>query len=223
LTKGAAKAVATSNVTLSAPQTIDGVALSPVTGCWPHGQSTDRRTASVERERRSVDPHADFVSGTTQPGTHRPRGRGGTANGGTLWQMSNTTAVVVDTGSPTFAAIGLTTGVKSASPTAGIGYSTGAGGAVTQITDATTGVTLSKVCGQITTVALTTAAGAEERFTVTNTTVVATDCVATNTTYAGAGTPIVKAEKIAANAFDIVITNLHASAALNAAMVINFA
>lgn len=105
----------------------------------------------------------------------------------------------------------------------GLGFHAGVGGAVTQQTDATTGVTLHKQTGQITTVALTTAAAAEERFTVTNNKVTATDIPVVSTTYAGAGTPIVTATKVAANAFDIVITNVHASDALDAAMVINFA
>jgi hypothetical protein len=113
--------------------------------------------------------------------------------------------------------------VKSSSPSAGVGYATGAGGAITQITDATTGVTLNTVAGQVTTVALTTAAGAEERFTVTNSRVAATDVVVVGTTYAGAGTAAVTVVKTAAGAFDVVITNLHASAALNAALVVNFA
>lgn len=107
--------------------------------------------------------------------------------------------------------------------TLGIGYGTGAGGAVTQITDATTGVTINTPTGQITTVALSTAAAAEERFTVTNAAVGAKDVIAVSTTYAGAGTPAVTVTKVAAGAFDIVVTNLHASAALNALMVINFA
>lgn len=109
------------------------------------------------------------------------------------------------------------------SPTAVIGYSTGAGGAVTQITSSSTGVTLSKPAGQITTVALTTAAGAEEEFTVTNTLVAATDVVVVSTTYAGAGTPAVTVKGTAAGSFKIVVTNLHASNALNAVIVINFA
>ena len=106
--------------------------------------------------------------------------------------------------------------------TNGLGYVTGAGGAVTQITSASTGVTLSKYCGQITTVALTTAAAAEEVFTVTNTLVDANDVVVVSTTYAGAGTIAVFTKKVAAGAFDIVIANLHASAALDAVVVINF-
>ena len=112
--------------------------------------------------------------------------------------------------------------VKSSSPTGGVGYATGAGGAVTQITSASTGVTLNKVTGQITTLALTTAAAAEERFTVTNSTVAATDTVVLGTTYDGAGTPMLSVQKIAAGAFDVVITNVHAANALNALMVINY-
>ncbi len=114
-------------------------------------------------------------------------------------------------------------GQLSSSPSVGVGYATGAGGAVTQATSASTGVTLSKPCGQITTVALTTAAGAEEVFTVTNTTVAATDVVVVSCTYAGAGTVLVATKAVAAGSFDITITNLHASSALNAACVINFA
>jgi hypothetical protein len=104
----------------------------------------------------------------------------------------------------------------------GLGYSTGAGGAVTQITSSATGVTLNKHCGQITTVALTTAAAAEERFTVTNSKVDANDVVALSTTYNGAGTPMLSVVNVAAGAFDVVITNVHAANALNAVMVINF-
>ncbi len=57
-----------------------------------------------------------------------------------------------------------------------LGYGTGAGGAVTQATSRTTGVTLSKACGAIT---LVSAAGSTswQSFTVTNTKVAATDVV----------------------------------------------
>lgn len=103
------------------------------------------------------------------------------------------------------------------------GYGTGAGGAVTQITSASTGVTLNKPCGQITTVALTTAAAAEEVFTVTNSCVAATDVVVVSTTYAGGGTIMVATKKVVAGAFDITIANLHATSALDAVVVINFA
>lgn len=114
-------------------------------------------------------------------------------------------------------------GLLSSSATQALGYGTGAGGAVTQMTDATTGVTLSKPCGQITTVALTTAAAAEEAFVVTNTLVDATDVVAVSTTYAGAGTPVVFITNVGAGVFTINISNVHAANALNAVLIINFA
>lgn len=72
-----------------------------------------------------------------------------------------------------------TNGVTSSSATAGIGYATGAGGAVTQGTNRTTGVTLNTVSGAIT---LFSAAGSTswQSFTVTNSTVAATDVVIVN-------------------------------------------
>lgn len=70
-----------------------------------------------------------------------------------------------------------TTGlIKSSSATAGVGYSTGAGGAVTQITSRSTGVTLNTVSGAIT---LFSTAGSTTptSFTVTNSAVAATDTI----------------------------------------------
>jgi hypothetical protein len=61
--------------------------------------------------------------------------------------------------------------------TGGFGYTTGAGGAVAQLTSRTTGVTLSKLCGKITLFSATTTAGQVTTFTVTNTLVAAADTV----------------------------------------------
>ena len=71
------------------------------------------------------------------------------------------------------------TGTIVSTGTAGVGYATGAGGAVTQITSRTTGVTLNKTTGAIT---LFSAAGSSTAatFTVTNSTVAATDVVILN-------------------------------------------
>ena len=67
-------------------------------------------------------------------------------------------------------------GAVTSSGTAGVGYVTGAGGAVAQLTSRTTGVTLNKICGAIT---LVSAAGTTTAttFTVTNSTVAATDVI----------------------------------------------
>lgn len=67
-------------------------------------------------------------------------------------------------------------GITSAGPTAGIGYATGAGGAVTQATNRSTGVTLNTVSGAITLVSAAGSATASS-FTVTNSAVAATDTV----------------------------------------------
>lgn len=104
----------------------------------------------------------------------------------------------------------------------GLGYDTGAGGAVTQTTSITTSVTLNKLCGSITTVSATTAAGAEDTFTVNNNQVTVNDVILVTQRYSGAGTPQVYVSNVANGSFNITISNLHASAALNAAITINF-
>lgn len=112
--------------------------------------------------------------------------------------------------------------IKSSSPTAGIGYATGAGGAVTQATDRSTGVTLNTVSGAITMNAASLAAGAEASFTVTNSAVAATDVVVVCLKTVGTGTPMVFVDTVAAGSFRITITNLHAATADTTADVINF-
>jgi hypothetical protein len=104
--------------------------------------------------------------------------------GGTTKQVTNallfTNATMV---TPTIgAATGTSltaTGAIVSTGTAGVGYATGAGGAVTQGTSRTTGVTLNKTTGAIT---LYSAAGSATAatFTVTNSTVVATDTIILN-------------------------------------------
>jgi hypothetical protein len=71
------------------------------------------------------------------------------------------------------------TGAIFSTGTAGVGYTTGAGGAVTQLTSRTTGVTINKTTGSIT---LFSAAGSTTAttFTVLNSTVVATDVIILN-------------------------------------------
>jgi len=97
------------------------------------------------------------------------------------------------------------------------------GGTVTQITSPTTGVTLSTLSGQITTVAGTLAANTEETFTVTNTKVTALDTpIVTLASTASTGTPVAVCSAVAAGSFDITVTNLHATVALDALLVINF-
>lgn len=98
----------------------------------------------------------------------------------------------------------------------------GSGGSVTQITSSSTAVTLNKQVGSITTVALTTAAGAEEEFVCNNELVGANDIVLLTGKYGGAGTLAAGVKNVAAGSFTIVITNLHGATAFNATATLNF-
>lgn len=112
--------------------------------------------------------------------------------------------------------------IKSAGATAGVGYATGAGGTVVQATNKTTGVTLNKVCGQITLAAGTINAGAEATFAVTNSAVGTTDCVVVNHDSVGtSGAYGVFAHNIGVGSFSITVTNLSAGN-LDEQIVLNF-
>ncbi len=67
--------------------------------------------------------------------------------------------------------------VQSASPSLGIGYTTGAGGSITQTASKSQGVTLNTICGQITTHNANLAANTKVSFTVSNSVVNTTDCI----------------------------------------------
>lgn len=119
----------------------------------------------------------------------------------------------------------LTGSVVNTSPTAGMGYGTGAGGAVTQITSDSEGVTINTICGQITTFALVLATAVDTSFIVTNSTVEAGDVVVVSTkSYGGTadGIPIVSVEATAAGSFTINLMN-NGAVTLDALAVINFA
>lgn len=144
-------------------------------------------------------------------------------NGITSALNFSTTGTLASGAQTVTGAMAATGAVTSSSATAGSGYTTGAGGTVTQATDRSTGVTLSKPCGQITTNNASLAAGAEAEFTVTNTLVAATDTVILNITPGGTGTPFAYVSSVAAGSFKITVTNLHAATADTSADVINFA
>lgn len=94
----------------------------------------------------------------------------------TRWELLNPKpaekAALAGSASQNFATNALTAsgGVQSISASALIGYGTGAGGTVTQTTSKSTGVTLNKPCGRITTTNDALAAGATARFNLNNST-----------------------------------------------------
>jgi hypothetical protein len=115
-----------------------------------------------------------------------------TSNGGL--SIGNTT-------DPGAGNLSVTGNILSNGATGAIGYATGSGGAVTQATSRTTGVTLNKTNGAIT---LVSAAGLAtyQSFTVTNSTVAATDTIIVNQK-SGTDKYIILITAVAAGSFQI--------------------
>lgn len=140
--------------------------------------------------------------------------------GGTQTLTNKTlTAPVIGVATGTSLAV---TGAVTSSGTAGIGYATGAGGTVTQATSKSTGVTLDKICGAITMNNAALADATNVSFTVTNSTVAATDNIVVNHASAGtAGAYQVQANNIGAGSFQITVRNV-SGGGLSEAIVISY-
>lgn len=149
---------------------------------------------------------------------------------GVLYQKTSTTdnstfnVIASVSGAQTPSSVAATGAITSSSATAGIGYATGAGGAVTQATDKSTGVTLNKTTGAITMNNAALAAAAEAKFTVANTSVLAGDVVVVIHSSAGtSGAYLVGASNIvAATSFDVTVSNVSAGS-LSEAIVVSYA
>ncbi len=113
--------------------------------------------------------------------------------------------------------------IRSAHKTLPAGYAPGAGDAVTQITNRSTGVTINAVTGTITGDATSLAAGAEAIFVVTNSACSLRD-VPTVAIVSGptANTSTASVCAVAAGSFSIKLHNHHASTADTGAPIINF-
>jgi hypothetical protein len=106
--------------------------------------------------------------------------------------------------------------------TSAFGYTTGAGGTVTQLTNKSTGVTLNTLSGRITTHNAALAAAAEVTFVVTNNQVAATDVPVVAIASGGtAGSYAIVVSAVGSGSFSISLTNLSAGS-LSQAVVINF-
>src|SRR5438477_3465 len=101
-------------------------------------------------------------------------------------------------------------------------YATGAGGTVTQATSKSTGVTLNKICGQITMNNAALLASTDVNFTLTNSTIAATDLLVLNHVSGGtAGSYSLNAQAAAGSA-SINVRNVSLGS-LSDAVVIGFA
>jgi len=96
---------------------------------------------------------------------------------GTPSTTTSTGTLVVSGGAGISGAVFAGGNIQCASATGVVGYAAGSGGAVTQVTSRTTGVTLSKPTGAITLFTTTAVGGTWFTFTVTNTIVTAIDVV----------------------------------------------
>lgn len=108
-------------------------------------------------------------------------------------------------------------------PVRGLGYATGAGGAVTQATSKSTGVTSNTICGAITMNAASLAATTSVGFTLTNSAIAATDVVvASIKSGATADSYTLTVDAVAAGSCRFSLRNFTAGA-LAEAVVINYA
>jgi len=115
------------------------------------------------------------------------------------------------------------TGAIASTGTQGVGYGVGAGSTVTQATNKSTGVTINKICGQITMNGAALAAAAEVMFTVTNSTIASTDVVIVNHASGGtAGSYLVGISNIASGSFNISVANL-STGSKSEAIILNYA
>lgn len=151
---------------------------------------------------------------------------GNTAVAGTLNSVGNLTVAtnkLVVTAADGNTAIAGTCAVVGALTGGTVGYKTGVGGAVTQGTGKTTAVTLNKICGAITMHNAELAAGAAATFTLTNSTIAATDVVVVSIkSGATDGKYHVTVGATAAGSCKITIHN-YSAGALSEAVVLNFA
>lgn len=135
-----------------------------------------------------------------------------------ILSSNDTTAVTIDTSQgATFVNKAVST-----SPSAGVGYATGAGGAVTQLTDKTTAVTLNTITGAVTTAATALGAGTSVGFTVNDSSASTTDYVGCSIdSGATLNSYTVTVDSIGAGTFHIHLRN-ESAGSLSEAIVIRF-
>lgn len=178
---------------------------------------------NVTNESKATMFTSPTFTGTTSGITATMVGLGNVTNESKATMFTNSTFTGTHVIPATTGTSLTATGIIASSGTAGIGYTTGAGGTVTQATSKTTGVTLNKTSGQITMNGAALAAAAEVSFTVTNSTVASTDVIIVNVQSVGtAGAYFVTVGAVANGSFSITVGNASAGS-LSQALVLNFA
>lgn len=201
-------------------QVIDGLWSLTNRGVMHTWLGTPNGSTSAAEWARLAD--ACLLIGTT---TKMTGVTGGLTLAGTTDSTSTTTGTLQCSGGIGF---GVTKsmfggGIKSTSPTLGIGYATGAGSTVTQATSKATGVTLNTACGTITMNNAALNAGTSVAFTLTNSVIAATDLVIVNIkSGATALSYNTEVEAVAAGSCSICLRN-YTAGNLSEAVVLSFA
>jgi hypothetical protein len=129
----------------------------------------------------------------------------------------------ISAGAVSAASVAAAGAMLSSSPSGGVGYQTGAGGAVSQTTSKSTAVTLNTICGRINMTSSPLASNTSVSFTVNNSRVAAADVVVINIgAGATASSYLVDIDAVAAGSFVIHIRNVSAGS-LSEAVALNFA
>lgn len=159
---------------------------------------------SIELFRSASNPYIDFK--TTSVEDYDCRIQQTSGNGLQFFTGGNGSASVKFT-------IDSTGNALNSSAAGGLGYGTGSGGTVTQITSKATGVTLDKTNGQIITHNASLGAASEVSFTVTNSTVAATDNIILTKVSGGTATRYqLYVGAVAAGSFVVSIRNVDSTA-----------
>ncbi len=215
----------------SAAQNSVGGAFSPAFDYVVGGQWTWRSIAiPIVFEGTTDDAYQTSIT-VTNPTADRswtlPDAAGTTFVGTTATQtLTNKTFTAPVLGAATGTSLATTGAITSSGASGGIGYATGAGCAVTQITNRTTGVTCTGISGQITTDTTSLAAEGTAKFTVTDTSVAIGDVViVSQQSGSNSGGTIVTVTTVAAGSFQIAVHNgnVAAGTAETGAIIINFA
>jgi hypothetical protein len=141
---------------------------------------------------------------------------------GLIASGAGNTPLNLSSGALACGAVTSTGAVTSSSSTGGVGYATGAGGAVTQLTSKSTGVTLNTVTGRITMSSASLGTTTPVSFTLTNSSISSTDLLMVSHVSGGtAGAYVLTAQPSAGQA-NIFVRNISGNA-LSEAIVIGFA
>lgn len=183
---------------------------------YSNGRGFSSGTITAQRATKIVAPSYFFNSASTIT-TAATVAISGAPTAGSNATITNAYALWVEAGRSQFGGA-----VLSSSSSAGIGYSTGAGGTVTQATSKSTAVTINTICGQITMNNAALGGSTAVSFTVNNSSVASSDTIVVNIqSGAAANAYLLTILSVSAGAFAILVYNL-SGGSRSEALVLNY-